>query len=97
MAAIHSKETITLEPAMRCPRSVLVPVLASTVALSSCSGKKEDVAASAPADTLTRRQRDSIIIKAKLPGAGAVGRAMGAADRASAKAAAHDSIERALR
>lgn len=44
------------------------------------------------ADTLTRRQRDSVIADSKLPGAGAVGRAREAADRASARARMEDSL-----
>jgi hypothetical protein len=100
VAAIHSKWTLILELAMRSPRSLLVFAVACALAtpllLSACSGKKDDVAAAAP-DTRTRRQKDSIMIKMKLPGAGAVGRAMGAADAASAKAGTHDSLEKALR
>ena len=43
-------------------------------------------------DTLTRRQRDSIISTMPIPGAGAVGRALGAQDAARDRAAEHDSI-----
>lgn len=43
-------------------------------------------------DTLTRRQKDSIVSEMPLPGAGAVGRAMDAADAARARAQAHDTI-----
>lgn len=48
--------------------------------------------ATTSADTLTRRQRDSIISTMPLPGAGAVGRALDAQDAANARAAQHDSI-----
>jgi hypothetical protein len=70
-------------------------VILTAVVLASCSGKGEEGAATdaaaASADTLTRRQRDSIIANSKIPGAGAVGRAMGAADAASARTRAEDS------
>ncbi len=43
-------------------------------------------------DTLTRRQKDSIIAEMPLPGAGGVGRALEAQDAANARARLHDSI-----
>lgn len=43
-------------------------------------------------DTLTRAQKDSIIADMPIPGAGAVGAAMQARDRAGERASAHDSI-----
>ncbi|HEV8265016.1 MAG TPA: hypothetical protein VGQ06_08690 [Gemmatimonadales bacterium] len=36
-------------------------------------------------DTLTQRQRDSILAKSRIPGASGVGRAMSAADSTSAR------------
>jgi hypothetical protein len=66
-------------------------VILAAVVLASCSGKEKDGAAAAAADTLTRRQRDSILANSKIPGAGAVGRAMGTADAASARTRAADS------
>lgn len=44
------------------------------------------------ADTLSRRQRDSIISTMPIPGASGVGRALDAQDAASARAAQLDSI-----
>ena len=44
------------------------------------------------ADTLTRRQRDSIISTLPIPGAGGVGRALDASDAARARADQLDSI-----
>jgi hypothetical protein len=44
------------------------------------------------ADTLTRREKDSIIATLPIPGASGVGRALQAADAANARTAAHDSI-----
>ena len=43
-------------------------------------------------DTLTRRQKDSLISTMPVPGAGAVGRALDAADRLNARTLAHDTI-----
>ena len=41
---------------------------------------------------LTRRQKDTIVSELPVPGAGGVGRAMDAVDRANARAARHDSL-----
>ena len=66
--------------------------------LNSCSGEPEEdgaaapPAAAAPADTLTRRQRDSVIARSRIPGAGAVGRALDAADKANAHNTTYDTI-----
>lgn len=46
------------------------------------------------ADTLTRRQRDSIISTMPLPGARGVGRALDAQDATRARAATLDSLSR---
>jgi hypothetical protein len=46
----------------------------------------------AAVDTLTRGQKDSLIAKMPIPGAGAVGRALGAAEDANARTQAHDTI-----
>jgi hypothetical protein len=43
-------------------------------------------------DTMDQRQRDSVTATLPIPGAGVVGGAMDAADAASARAAAHDSL-----
>lgn len=45
-------------------------------------------------DTLTQRQKDSILANSKIPNARAVGRAMNAADSASARALRADSVAR---
>ena len=44
------------------------------------------------ADTLTRRQKDSIVSTLPIPGAGAVGKALRASDQALDRALAHDTI-----
>jgi len=46
----------------------------------------------AGSDTLTQRQRDSILSKSSIPGASGVGRAMTAADSASARVQAADTV-----
>ncbi len=43
-------------------------------------------------DTLTQRQRDSLLSTMPVPGAGAVGKALEAADRARQRAEQHDTI-----
>jgi hypothetical protein len=43
-------------------------------------------------DTLTQRQRDSILAQSKIPGASGVGRAMKAADSTSARVQAADTV-----
>ncbi len=58
--------------------------------LTACSGSKP--AKSAAGDTLTERQRDSILAQSKIPGATGVGRAMKAADSTSARIRATDSV-----
>jgi hypothetical protein len=43
-------------------------------------------------DTLTRREKDSILSTLPIPGAGAVGKALEASDAAKARAEQHDTI-----
>lgn len=43
-------------------------------------------------DTLTQRQRDSLLSEMPVPGAGAVGKALEAADRARERALQHDTM-----
>lgn len=45
-------------------------------------------------DTLTQRQKDSILANSRIPGASSVRRAMTAADSASARALRADSVAR---
>jgi len=74
---------------MNTPRTLLA-LATLTLTLSACgTGGGE---AQTAADTLTRRQRDSIISTMPLPGAGGVGRALDAQDAARARADALDSI-----
>ena len=70
-------------------RRVLVALAVLGVAACGQSASKAD----APAvDTLTRRQKDSIISTLPIPGASRVGAALEAADRANARAQQHDTI-----
>jgi hypothetical protein len=61
------------------------------VVLTACGGGKSDQTAS---DTLTQRQKDSILANSKIPNARAVGSAMRAADSTSAGALRVDSVAR---
>lgn len=54
------------------------------VAGAACGGSSGGSQAGAR-DSLTERQRDSILAKSKIPGASGVGRAMTAADSTSAR------------
>ena len=71
-------------------------VVAMTVlgmwACGGSAGSGEGEGAELASDTLTRRQKDSLISTMPLPGASGIGRAQEAADRARERAEAHDSI-----
>lgn len=76
----------------RAPLLVVCALVSAALAAACSRGSEGEGADVAAADTLTRRQRDSVIADSKLPGAGAVGRAREAADRASARARMEDSL-----
>jgi hypothetical protein len=59
--------------------------------LAACGGDTPDKQA-VNRDTLTQRQKDSILAKSSIPNAGAVGRAMRAADSTSAGIRRADSV-----
>jgi hypothetical protein len=61
------------------------------LALAACGGVSKDKSA-VNRDTLTERQKDSILAKSRIPGASGVGRAMTAADSTSAGAHRADSV-----
>ena len=65
--------------------------LITTLLLVSACGRGSGGGA-ASRDTLTERQRDSILAKSQIPGASGVGSAMRAADSASARIRATDSV-----
>jgi hypothetical protein len=64
---------------------------AALALLAACGGESRDQQA-VNRDTLTQRQKDSILAKSRIPGARAVGRAMTAADSTSAGAHRADSV-----
>ncbi len=64
-------------------------VVIGTSFAAGCGASGEDAAAS---DALTREQKDSIVADLPVPGASGVSGAMGARDRANARAAELDSI-----
>lgn len=68
---------------------VTLPVLLVTVTLACGGGQSGDTG---QADTLTQRQRDSILAQSRIPGARGVGRAMQAADSISARVRAADTV-----
>ncbi len=70
-------------------RTVLVAMLA---ACAGCGGTGGAGSRTAGNDTLTERQRDSLLAKSRIPGATGVGRAMQVADSTSARARATDSV-----
>ncbi len=61
------------------------------VLLAACADGKSAKSA-ADRDSLTERQRDSILAKSRIPGASGVGSAMRAADSTSARIRATDSV-----
>jgi hypothetical protein len=62
--------------------AVTVALLVAGLALAGCGGRRD-----APASTLSKSQRDSVLAESALPGARAVKGALGAADSAQARAA----------
>jgi hypothetical protein len=67
----------------------VLPLLLA-LAVAGCGGSQSKSAESA--DTLTRRQRDSILANSRIPGARGVGAAMRAADATSRGINAADSV-----
>lgn len=70
-------------------RPTIIPVLA--LLLAACGGDNSGKQ-TVNRDTLTERQKDSILAKSRIPGASGVGRAMTAADSTSAGARRADSV-----
>lgn len=62
----------------------------TVVLLAACGGKPTK--STATGDSLTERQRDSILAGSRIPGASGVGRAMKAADSTTARIRATDSV-----
>ena len=67
----------------------------TTILLTLACGATDDGAAGAaqsPGDTLTKRERDSILAQSRIPGAAGVGKAMRVADSVSARIQAADTV-----
>ncbi len=69
---------------------LLATLLGLATLTVGCGAGDGDTASAA--DTLTRRQKDSLISTMPIPGARGVGAALDAQDAANARAADHDSI-----
>ena len=69
-------------------KSLGLTILLLTVSACGGSGSQQTV----NRDTLTQRQKDSILARSSIPGASNVGRAMRAADSTSAGARRADSV-----
>ena len=72
-------------------RVITVAIASTMIAVAACSAERDQEYQTA-VDTLTRRQKDSLISTMPVPAARSVGRAMDAADRAAERAGALDSI-----
>ena len=72
-------------------KGALLAVLAGGVLASGCDGERARRRQEAM-DTLTQRQRDSLLSTMPVPGAGAVGKALEASDRARERAQQHDTM-----
>lgn len=69
-----------------------IAVLAAAVLLTQCS-KPNDTAAN-NRDTMTQRQKDSVLAQSRMPGAAGVGMALKTADSLKSRQAALDSASR---
>ena len=63
------------------------------IAMACGSGDGGGTSRRGSSDTLSERQRDSILSQSSIPGARGVGRAMSAADSASARVRAADTVQ----
>ena len=74
-------------------RLIVATAVLGVWACGQGASKADAPAAGAPAaDTLTRRQKDSIISTLPIPGASGVGAARKAVDKANARVQQHDTI-----
>lgn len=62
------------------------------VVLTACHRNDSGGSSSGPGDSLTERQRDSMLAQSRIPGARGVGAAMRAADSTTARIRATDSV-----
>lgn len=65
---------------------------ASAVLCVWACGQRDGGDGAAATDTLTRRQKDSIVSTMPIPGAGRIGDAQRAVDRANARTQQHDTV-----
>lgn len=63
-----------------------------TLGVIACSGGDAGKTQTVNRDTLSQRQKDSILAQSKIPGARGVGRAMTVADSTSARVRAADTV-----
>ena len=70
----------------------LLLVVTATLCVWACAQGTGEADPQAAADTLTRRQKDSIVSTLPIPGASGVGDARKAVDRANARVQQHDTI-----
>ena len=63
------------------------------LAVGACGGGGSGSGQRVNRDTLSERQRDSMLSKSSIPGARGVGRAMSAADSMSARVQASDTVQ----
>lgn len=64
------------------------------ICLLAACGSSDKSSQTVNRDTLTERQKDSILAGSTIPGAGAVGKAMRAADSTSARVRQSDTVAR---
>lgn len=67
-------------------------VAAAMAGVAACGRTKGESGAAAATDTLTRRQKDSLLSTVPYPGAGRILDAQSATDRANARALQHDTM-----
>lgn len=70
----------------------MIRVLVFCLVLAACGGRS-GASGAAARDTLSERQRDSILARSRIPGASGVGRALQAADSTNARIRATDSVQ----
>lgn len=73
-------------------RTLLITCLALLAACSRSEPRGEIQADTVPADSITRRQRDSVLGASRLPGASGIRGALEASDAAADRAALIDSL-----
>ena len=91
----HGFDALSSGPEIHMKRLVplgLILTLITTASLAAGACGAADGDSASAADTLTRRQKDSLISTMPIPGAGAVGKALDAQDALNERAADHDSI-----